>query len=392
MWEILSQALLAFIQEWGEGAIFLVFLLEESGLPLPLPGDLVLIWAGYRVASGESLFVVVLLVVELATLIGGSVLYWLGLRGGRPLVVRYGRFLHVDEAKLRRAEGWVGRNALVAVFLGRIVPGLRIVTSLAAGVFHVPYRTFLPALAAGTLVNSALWIGVGFYFGPGVIAVLHGPQLTAHLVASVALLVLLAVLTWRVRRSVLPDRRMVAFQAGRGRKIEVAVLAGLLATFEMATALVVILAIVAEFPVGLPGHTALQAVSLIASGHGTMLGPALPPLGWLLSFLGGILWAIVYVIWFEARLRGPDWLKGMTFSLLPTLVSWFVELPSLGAGPLGLWLEAGAVLAAGELVQHLLYGVALGLTYPMLLLARSPWDIWRGSSHPPIAAPPPIVG
>src|SRR5688572_9381847 len=121
MWEILSQALLAFIQEWGEGAIFLVFLLEESGLPLPLPGDLVLIWAGYRVASGESLFVVVLLVVELATLIGGSVLYWLGLRGGRPLVVRYGRFLHVDEAKLRRAEGWVGRNALVAVFLGRIV-------------------------------------------------------------------------------------------------------------------------------------------------------------------------------------------------------------------------------------------------------------------------------
>jgi hypothetical protein len=257
---------------------------------------------------------------------------------------------------------------------------LRIVTSLAAGVFHVPYRTFLLGLAAGTLANSAFWIGVGFYFGPGVIAVLHGPELTAQLVVSVVLLAALAIVTWRVRRAVLPGRREAAFRAGRGRKIEAAVLAGLLATFEMATALVVVLAVVAELPIGLPGHAPLQAAALIAGGQGTMLGAAFAPVAGLLSFLTGILWAIAYVIWFEPWLRGPDWLKGATFSLLPTCVSWFVELPSLGAGPLGLWLEAGAVLAAGELVQHLLYGVALGLAYPMVLLARGRSDIGRGAS------------
>src|SRR3712207_2105946 len=125
MWADLSEALLWFIQEWGDVALFVVFLLEESGLPLPLPGDLALIWAGYRVAAGQSDFVVVLLVVEAATLIGASGLYWLGLRGGRPLIVRYGRFLHVDRAKLLRAEGWVGRNALLTISLGRIVPGFR---------------------------------------------------------------------------------------------------------------------------------------------------------------------------------------------------------------------------------------------------------------------------
>ena len=108
MWEILSGALLWFLQEWGELAIFLIFLLEESGVPLPLPGDLALIWAGYRVAAGQSLFVVVLLAVELATLLGASALYWLARRGGRPLIVRYGRFLHLDEAKLRRAEAGSG--------------------------------------------------------------------------------------------------------------------------------------------------------------------------------------------------------------------------------------------------------------------------------------------
>src|SRR5215212_6307754 len=108
MWETLSGSLLSFIQEWGEVAIFLIFLLEEAGLPLPLPGDLALIWVGYRVATGQSLFVVALLVVELATLIGASALYWLGLRGGRPLVVRYGRFLHIDASTLLRLQGWVG--------------------------------------------------------------------------------------------------------------------------------------------------------------------------------------------------------------------------------------------------------------------------------------------
>ncbi len=377
MWEILSGALLWFIQEWGGVAIFLVFLLEESGVPLPLPGDLALIWAGYRVASGQSLFVVVLLAVELATLIGASALYWLGLRGGRPLIVRYGRFLHIDEAKLLGAEHWVGRNALMAIFLGRIVPGFRIVTSVASGVFRVPYRTFLPALAAGTLVNAAFWTGVGFYFGPGVIAMLHGPELTAHLVVSVVLLALVSVLTWRVRRSVLPGQREAAFHAGRGRKIEAAVLAGLLATFEMATALVVILALFTELPIGLPERALLQAVALIAAGHGTSLGPAFGPLDGLLFLLVGILWAITYAVWIEPRLHGPDWLKGATFSLLPALVSWFGALPSLGAGPLGLWLEAGPALAAGELVRSFLYGVALGLAYPMLLLARSPPVIAR---------------
>jgi membrane-associated protein len=377
MWVILSEALLWLIQEWGDVAIFLIFLLEESGLPLPLPGDLALIWAGYRVASGQSLFVVVLLAVELATLIGASGLYWLGRRGGRPLIVRYGRFLHIDAAKLLRAEGWVNRNAPLTIFLGRIAPGFRIVTPLAAGVFQVPYRTFLPALAAGTLVNSTFWVGVGFYFGPGVIAVLHGPELTAHLVVSVVLLALLALLTWQVHRSVLPGRRGAAFGVGRGRKIEAAVFAGLLATLEMATALVVILALFAGFGIGLPERALLQAVALIVTGHGTALGPGLAPLAGLLFIPAGILWAVAYAVWIEPRLHGPDWLKGGTFSLLPMLVSWFVVLPSLGAGPLGLWLEAGPVPAAGELVRHLLYGVALGLAYPMLLLARNPWVIWR---------------
>jgi membrane protein DedA with SNARE-associated domain len=375
MWETLSATLLWFIEEWGEVAIFLIFLLEEAGVPLPLPGDLALVWAGYLVATGQSLFIVLLLVVQAATLIGASALYALARRGGRPLVARYGRYLHLDEARLERAEGWVGRNAALTVFLGRIVPGFRIVTPLAAGVFRVPYRTFLPALAAGTLVNTAFWIFLGATFGPGVIGVLHAPRLTARLIGSLAVLVALALLTWRVRRRVLPARRAQALGLGPGRKVEAAALAGLLATFEMATALILLFAALAEARFHLPERALLEAVSLIAAGRGTGLGPAFAPTAAALSGLAGVLWAIPYALWAEPRLRGPDWLKGAAFSLAPAAVSLLLVLPLLGAGLLGLGLGAGLVPAAGEVIRHLLYGAALGLAYPVLLLARRPGTV-----------------
>jgi membrane-associated protein len=374
MWETLATALLTFIQEWGELAIFVIFLLEESGVPLPLPGDVALIWAGYHVASGQAHFIAVLLVVELATLIGASTLYWLALRGGRPLIVRYGRFLHIDESRLLRVEGLVGRRALLAIFLGRIVPGFRVVTPLVAGVLHVPYRVFLPALAVGTLVNGSAWMGIGFYFGPGIIAALHGPELTTQLLVSVVLLALLALLTWQIRRTVLPSRRAAAFRAARGRKIEAAVLAGLLATLEMATVQIVVLAIFTELPTSLPERALLAMVSLSTAGHGLLPSPLTAPVAGLLFVPAGIVWAITYALWIEPRLHGPDWLKGTAFSIVPTAISWLVILPLVGAGPLGLWLDVGLVLAVSELVRHAVYGAALGIAYPVLLLARPSAD------------------
>jgi membrane protein DedA with SNARE-associated domain len=370
MWHTIARALLEFIQQWGDGAIFLIFLLEESGIPMPLPGDLVLIWAGTRVSSGQSQGLLVLLLVELATVIGASVLYWLAARGGRPLIERYRRFLHLDAAKLARAEAWMGRNATQAIILGRLMPGLRIVTPLAAGVFKVPSRIFLPALAIGALLYAAFWLALGVFFGPSIIAVLEGPRLTARLVISMVLLVGLGLLTWQVRRRVLPDARVTTNDLGRRRLLEAAVLAGVLATIEMATVLGIILILCIETRLELPEQTLRQAVTVVMTGRGTVLGRAFFPLAIAVFCTMSALWAVPYALWAEPRLPGPDWLKGATFALLPAAVSWLVILPLLGAGPFGLGLRAGLMPAAGELVRHLLYGVALGLAYPVLVLAR----------------------
>lgn len=221
-------------------------------------------------------------------------------------------------------------------------------------------------------------MGIGFYFGPGIIAALHGPELTTHLLVSVMLLTLLVLLTWQIRRTVLPGRRAAAFGAGRGRKIEAAVLAGLLAMVETATVQIIVLAVFTELPTSLPERALLAMVSVSGAGHGILPSPLTAPIVGLIFIPAGVFWAVVYALWIEPRLHGPDWLKGTVFAFAPTSVSWFIVLPLLDAGLLGRWLDVGLVLAVGELVRNAAYGLALGLAYPMSLLARGSSDLIDG--------------
>jgi membrane protein DedA with SNARE-associated domain len=91
--------------------------------------------------------------------------WWIGLRGGRPFLERHGRWLHLNEAKLDKAERWFERWEDWAVFLGRVTPVVRSFVSIPAGVFRAPF----PRYTGLTLIGSALWCyalaGVGWWFG-----------------------------------------------------------------------------------------------------------------------------------------------------------------------------------------------------------------------------------
>jgi hypothetical protein len=138
----------------------------------------------------------------------------------------------------------------------------------------------------------------------------------------------------------------------------------------MAVVQIIVLAVFTELPSSVPERVLRALVALSPTGHGLLPSPLATPAAGLLFIPAGVLWAIVYALWMEPRLQGSDWLKGATFSLAPTVLSWLVVFPLLGADPLGLRLDGGQVLAASELARHVVFGVALGLTYPVLLLAR----------------------
>lgn len=95
----------------------------------------------------------------------------------------------------------------------------------------------------------------------------------------------------------------------------------------------------------------------------------------------GMIWALVYVLFFEQRLPGPGWQRGALFALGPWILSLVVFLPLVGGGLLGLAIGAGPLPIVGNLVLHLVYGVVLGEMYALELAEGAGLD---GSSPQPV--------
>ena len=190
----LAAALLQFLIDWGYLAVFVIILIEEAGAPLPLPSEAALLYAGYLVATGELNPLVAGLVATAAAACGSAILYSLALRGGRPLVRRWGRYVHLNEARLAWVEGWMARAGLPAVLVARLTPGLRIITTVVAGLTRVPLRTTVGAVLGASLLWSYGWIVLGRFLGANWEAGLHAFERAGRWGLIAAVLVCLAAL------------------------------------------------------------------------------------------------------------------------------------------------------------------------------------------------------
>ena len=113
-----------------------------------------------------------------------------------------------------------------------------------------------------------------------------------------------------------------------------------------------------------PASTALLGQWLANLTHNRLIDAGLSDVYVAASvyLAGGLLWAIVYAL-VEPRLAGPAWLRGVTFALIPALLSLTVVLPLLGGGMFGVALGAGPLPTIGNLILHVAYGAVLGLVY-----------------------------
>jgi membrane protein DedA with SNARE-associated domain len=145
---------------WG-----VVTLMVAENLFPPIPSEVILPLAGFLVWRGDLGFVPVLGVSILGSLLGAVTLYALGRWGGRELVLRHARLLRVKEAELDRADGWFDRYGGVVVLVGRLVPGVRSVVSIPAGMAEMPVGQFALLTTLGSSVWNALLIGAGWTLG-----------------------------------------------------------------------------------------------------------------------------------------------------------------------------------------------------------------------------------
>src|SRR5688500_18919429 len=165
--ETIAEWGLRFLDEHAQLGLFIWLLLEEGGMPMPVPGDLVVLAAGARLAQGQTSWLVTVLLIEAATLLGSSFLFAMARRGGRPFLVRFGKYLRLDESRLVKTESFLQRRGLLAVVIGRLTPGLRVTTTIAAGALGVPYRQFWPGCLIGS--NNLPLLGLGYLAGPQVL-------------------------------------------------------------------------------------------------------------------------------------------------------------------------------------------------------------------------------
>ena len=147
------------------GYVGLALLLIAENLFPPIPSEVVLPLAGFLVGRGDLVFWQALLASTFGSVVGALILYALGRYGGRKLVLRYGRFLHVDEDGLDRADGWFRRYGDWVVLFARVVPLARSVVSIPAGTMKMPVGRFTTLTALGSLTWNSLLIGAGVILG-----------------------------------------------------------------------------------------------------------------------------------------------------------------------------------------------------------------------------------
>ena len=147
------------------GALGVALLMVLENLFPPIPSELILPFAGFLVGRGELGFLSALFASTVGSLAGALILYALGRWGGRNLILRYGRFLRVKEADLDRAENWFDKYDEWVVLFGRMIPGVRSIVSIPAGMLGTPLLRFALLTTAGSTAWNALLLGTGWYLG-----------------------------------------------------------------------------------------------------------------------------------------------------------------------------------------------------------------------------------
>ena len=161
---------------------------------------------GAKVGFGIGAFIVMALAGTLGYFAGAIIGWWIGLRGGRPLLESHGRWLHVTPERLDRAEAWFKRWGNFGVLVGRVTPVVRSFVSIPAGIFEMrlaPYALY-------TVVGSAVWAfaiaGVGYGLGSSYKSFDNGFKYVEYAIVA-GVLVLAAYLIYRLRKAATVRRR-----------------------------------------------------------------------------------------------------------------------------------------------------------------------------------------
>ena len=152
------------LQTYTYPGVLSLVMLESLGIPLP--GEIALVTAAAYASVGHHVSIVgVITVAALGAIVGGVLGYWIGIKGGLPLVTRYGGYVGVRQSHVDKAHGFFERNGAKTILFGRFVAVLRTWAALIAGAACMSFTKFVAYNTLGSIVWAIVFGWLGYYFG-----------------------------------------------------------------------------------------------------------------------------------------------------------------------------------------------------------------------------------
>ena len=139
------------VLNWGYLGIILLMAMESS--IFPVPSEVVIPPAAFLAAQGHLSFTGVVLAGTVGSYLGSAITYWVARALGRPLLMRYGKYFLMGPEKLERAEVWLARYEAGGIFFARLLPVIRHLISIPAGIVRMNFTVF----SVMTTIGSAIW-------------------------------------------------------------------------------------------------------------------------------------------------------------------------------------------------------------------------------------------
>jgi membrane protein DedA with SNARE-associated domain len=178
----------AFLDSYGVAAACAIMLVKAAGVPLPIPGDVILLATAARAAEGKVLLWLAFVALLGALVLGGALQFYLARGPARRLVRAYGQRVGLTPHRLERIAASVRRGGLFGIGLAVLTPGVRSAVVPACGLTGIAWRLFLPGLALGSAIDLGLHFAIG-YAGSGLLATIAqpAPLLVVAVLAAIGL-------------------------------------------------------------------------------------------------------------------------------------------------------------------------------------------------------------
>ncbi len=162
--ELLSGYIIQFISSIGYAGVFILMTLESAALPVP--SEVVMPFAGYLAYQGVFNLYMISILGALGCTAGSVLSYYVGYKGGRPFIEKYGKYVFIESSHMQLAETWFNKYGDRAVFFSRLLPVIRTFISFPAGIGKYDLRKLVTFSFIGSLPWCFALAYVGFYLGP----------------------------------------------------------------------------------------------------------------------------------------------------------------------------------------------------------------------------------